>query len=134
MGILFFGSYDDGHVRGLGFSNRFFSSFQAMERYPEAEPLTRQAVEGFRPSGEIFGREDSAGVRRCLGFPLVFFWGTKCWYFLLFFFLSPIWEHIFRRLRFVDQTDFFMSKSFHEHGEIKEEYWRVLSHVRSAGI
>ena len=25
-----------------------------MERYPEAEPFTRQAVEGFRPAGDFY--------------------------------------------------------------------------------
>lgn len=68
-------------------------------------------------------------VGRCLlGFPLFFFWGGgKCWYFLLFFFLSPIWEHSFRRIFLLTKPFFvFLSKSFHEHGEIKEEYRRVL--------
>ena len=111
-----------------------------MERYPEAEPLTRQAVEGFRPSGRwdfLVGRFFCWGNRQMpLGFPLVLFWGgtQNCWYFFVFLLFLRFGKKMFLAVFFCWLNRFFMSKSFHEHGEIKEEYRRVLSHVRSAGI
>ena len=110
-----------------------------MERYPEAEPLTRQAVEGFRPSrpwgffgGEIFLLGVFADA--FLFFPFVFL-GNKVLlvFFVVFFFISPIWEHIFRRI-FLLTKPFFCQNHFMNMVKLKEEYRRVLSHVRSAGI